>query len=192
MWATMLCDAPLCCGWQEMESNYGVSVECLTEAYGKEHYHYHMQTCQWSEVAAGQIVSTPQTIKSFDLTTCTVEEMTAFHAMDFEFPMAQPKSLCGFAGWFETHFRGGETHPAVKPVTLSTAPEKGYTHWGQQVMVMDPMVHVSKGDCLSGTIEVTRQAINQRLLNVRITHRHVEAGQDPATAPQTVATYSLD
>ena len=175
-----------------MQTSYGVKMDVLTPAYRKEHYHYHMQTCAWSEVAAGQIVSTPVIIKAFDLSTCTIEEMTALHEMKFEFPISQPKTLCGFAGWFDTHFRGGETCPAVKEVTLSTAPERGYTHWGQQVMIIDPALPVSKGDRIVGNIAVTRQAINQRLLNVRISHKHLEEGQAEEAVKATVATYSLD
>ena len=39
----------------------------------------------------------------------------------------------GFAGWFTVDFNGSVLTPATRRVTLSTGPEAGYTHWGQQV-----------------------------------------------------------
>ena len=41
--------------------------------------------------------------------------------------------ILGFAGWFTVDFNGSVQTPAPRRVTLSTGPEAGYTHWGQQV-----------------------------------------------------------
>jgi hypothetical protein len=41
--------------------------------------------------------------------------------------------VSGFAGWFTTDFNGSADAPLNAPTTLSTGPEAGYTHWGQQV-----------------------------------------------------------
>ena len=42
--------------------------------------------------------------------------------------------MTGFAGWFTVDFNGSVETPATRRVTLSTGPEAGYTHWGQQVL----------------------------------------------------------
>lgn len=43
--------------------------------------------------------------------------------------------VSGFAGWFTADFHGTDENPCPCPVTLSTGPENGYTHWGQQVCI---------------------------------------------------------
>jgi protein arginine N-methyltransferase 1 len=48
--------------------------------------------------------------------------------------------ISGFAGWFTVDFNGSVQTPATRRVTLSTGPEAGYTHWGQQVR---PYVYMS-------------------------------------------------
>lgn len=37
-------------------------------------------------------------------------------------------------GWFTVDFHGSVENPVTRQVTLSTAPDNGYTHWGQQVL----------------------------------------------------------
>ena len=48
------------------------------------------------------------------------------------------RRVSAFAGWFETDFHGSSANPAPNPVTLSTHPKMGYTHWGQQVSLPSP------------------------------------------------------
>jgi len=181
---------------EEMEHTYGVSVAVLDDAYRKENYHYQMQTCAWSECAGGQVVATPAPVKAFDCHTVAVDELIQLPPAPFNFEFPEPATVHGFVGWFDVHFRGSSENPAPNPVTLSTAPEKGYTHWGQQVMVLNPPVHCSRGDAVVGSCEVTRQAINQRLLNVRISHHLVEPpldGEPTGTTHEGQTTvYSLD
>lgn len=176
----------------EMKTSWGVSVDCLTEDYKKEHYHYHLQTCQWSEVAAGQIVSDPVKIKVFDCNTVCRADVEGVLAAPFDFELPEARTVNGFVGWFDVHFRGSDENPAVVPVTLSTAPEIGYTHWGQQVMVIDPPHLCSRGDRITGTIDVTRQGVNQRLLNIGVAHKHVEGGTEDNVNPPKLSVYSLD
>lgn len=49
------------------------------------------------------------------------------------FPLDDDARVSGFAGWFTADFHGTTENPCPCPVTLSTGPENGYTHWGQQV-----------------------------------------------------------
>jgi type I protein arginine methyltransferase len=45
--------------------------------------------------------------------------------------------ISGFAGWFTADFKGTAETPLPAPLTLSTGPENGYTHWGQQVFYLE-------------------------------------------------------
>ena len=49
------------------------------------------------------------------------------------FSLEEDSRVSGFAGWFTADFNGTDENPCPCPVTLSTGPENGYTHWGQQV-----------------------------------------------------------
>lgn len=86
-------------------------------------------------------------------------------------------SISGFAGWFTADFKsrtddvGKDTAPKLQhPAFLSTGPEAGYTHWGQQVfhlMSSIPLIH-GETTRLKGSIEMMRTKDNARLYNSRI------------------------
>lgn len=73
--------------------------------------------------------------------------------------------VSGFAGWFTADFNGTEANPCPCPVTLSTGPENGYTHWGQQVFHLQVPHDVVGGGKVEGTIAVKRQKENVRLVS---------------------------
>ena len=78
-------------------------------------------------------------VKALNLHTCTVAEVLGVEETPFSFSLSEADAECGrrvsaFAGWFEAGFHGSPENPAPKPVTLSTHPKMGYTHWGQQVL----------------------------------------------------------
>ena len=73
--------------------------------------------------------------------------------------------VSGFAGWFTADFHGTEANPCPCPVTLSTGPENGYTHWGQQVFHLQVPHDVVGGGKVEGTIAVRRQKENVRLVS---------------------------
>lgn len=73
--------------------------------------------------------------------------------------------MSGFAGWFTADFHGTEANPCPCPVTLSTGPENGYTHWGQQVFHLQVPHDVVGGGKVEGTIAVKRQKENVRLVS---------------------------
>ncbi len=77
--------------------------------------------------------------------------------------------MSGFAGWFTADFHGTEANPCPCPVTLSTGPENGYTHWGQQVFHLQVPHDVAAGGKVEGTIEVKRQKENVRLVSFLFT-----------------------
>lgn len=86
--------------------------------------------------------------------------------------------VSGFAGWFTADFHGTEANPCPCPVTLSTGPENGYTHWGQQVFHLQVPHDVVGGGKVQGTIAVKRQKENVRL----VSRGHGDARQRDAHA----------
>ena len=95
----------------------------------------------------------------------------------FRFPV--PLDRCAaFAGWFDTYFEGSPSCPAKNPVTLSTSPADGYTHWGQQVFFVPPAkVEAAVADAgghprgpssTVGTISLRRQKEAVRLYNIAV------------------------
>ena len=87
--------------------------------------------------------------------------------------------ISGFAGWFTADFKsrtdaaGTEAPRIHHPAFLSTGPENGYTHWGQQYfMLPNNSIPLLKGETtrLVGSLEMMRAKENSRLYNVRLTY----------------------
>ena len=102
--------------------------------------------------------------------------------------------VSGFAGWFTADFKSrtdpvGATHaPKLRnPAFLSTGPEAGYTHWGQQTFHLPTSIPLLRGEVtrLKGSLEMTRSRENARLYNCRIRYntsrRKAGEGRDGAT-----------
>lgn len=68
-----------------------------------------------------------------DLKTCSFADVKGVPPTPFTFHLLDSQRISAFAGWFTTDFLGCDEHPVPNPTTLSTGPEAGYTHWGQQV-----------------------------------------------------------
>jgi type I protein arginine methyltransferase len=93
--------------------------------------------------------------------------------------------ISGLAGWFTADFRsrtdalGAVTAPTLPhPAYLSTGPENGYTHWGQQTFYfVQPIVVPPKSNGnnpplrLHGSLELVRTKENARLYNCRIAYQ---------------------
>merc|ERR1712176_578740 len=117
--------------------------------------------------------------------TCTVEESKGINmdnAMsNFEFSVNGDQNqgpISALAGWFTADFKSrtdedGVNAPKISaPSFLSTGPENGYTHWGQQVFYFLSGIPLMHGQTthLTGTLEMTRTKENARLYNCRIKH----------------------
>jgi len=84
--------------------------------------------------------------------------------------------MSGFAGWFTVDFksRTDEVGRGVAPEVpnsayLSTGPEMGYTHWGQQVFHLPSPIPILplQTTRINGTLEMMRTKESARLYNVR-------------------------
>ncbi|KAL3816909.1 hypothetical protein ACHAXA_009104, partial [Cyclostephanos tholiformis] len=98
--------------------------------------------------------------------------------------------ISGFAGWFTVDFKsrtdevGRIAAPEVSnPAHLSTGPEMGYTHWGQQVFHFPSAIPLLPDQTtrIVGTMEMMRTKESARLYNVRFrftTSRRKTSGSD--------------
>jgi len=59
--------------------------------------------------------------------------------------------------------------PISKRVQLSTGPEVGYTHWGQQVFYLRNCIETTDSETvLSGKVSIIRQEKNKRLYELHM------------------------
>lgn len=105
-----------------------------------------------------------------DLNTCTLADAECVPQVPYSINVPFPVTVSGYAGWFTVDFNGSVENRATKRVTLSTGPEMGYTHWGQQVFYLLDPVECTTDTKLHGTVSMTRQEKNKRLYNLNLEH----------------------
>ena len=162
---------------------YGVNMHVLESDYDREQKEYFLFSSRWRELPDDSVLADPKAIKFFDMMTCTLEESKGIFLGDkdatFDFMVdgsTNQGPISGIAGWFTSDFKtrtdeGGKSAPEISnPSFLSTGPENGYTHWGQQVFYFQSGIPLLREQTtrLKGTIEMTRTKENARLYNARI------------------------
>lgn len=134
--------------WHEFEettkSVYGVDMNVLEQDFDREQKEYYLLSSRWSELGPEAVYAEPAMVKHLDMSSCTIEDSRGIlegAPFDFEINGDELQGpVSGFAGWFTSDFKsrtddaGKDTAPKLPhPAFLSTGPEQGYTHWGQQV-----------------------------------------------------------
>mmetsp|Transcript_35080 Transcript_35080/g.79571 ORF Transcript_35080/g.79571 Transcript_35080/m.79571 type:complete len:324 (-) Transcript_35080:956-1927(-) len=114
---------------QYMTDENDLNVECFREAFAREQLDYLLQSAQWYQVPASEIIGDRFTILALDAHACTVQDITSFTS-SFSTIVQQHSTLNAFGGWFDVQFNGSEADPTPNPVELSTAPSRS-THWAQ-------------------------------------------------------------
>lgn len=168
----------------ETKQFYELDMAGLSSQYEEEQRQYYLLSSAWAELRAEQVVGTPVPILSLDLKTCTFEDIKGVPKTPFKFIIPKdrtngegPVHVSGFAGWFTTDFFGNDpAKPLPCPTTLSTAPDMGYTHWGQQVFHLVKGLELNPGDVLEGTVSMGRQEENARLYEVEVAFYVVREG----------------
>lgn len=168
----------------EMSKYYNIDVKPLDLHFKKEQKDYYIYSSLWTELKDKHVVGEPVVIKKMDLNTCTLEDAADVKSVPFDINIPFSAQVSGFAGWFTVDFAGSEGSPVQKKVVLSTAPEVGYTHWGQQVFYLQQGISCSPDTKLHGNIEMFRQEKNKRLYNVKFDIK-VDDGES------TEATYEI-
>ncbi|KAI3513780.1 hypothetical protein L1887_11935 [Cichorium endivia] len=161
--------------WQgflkETEACYGVNMSVLTKPFSEEQKKYYLQTSLWNSLHPNQVVGNPAILKEIDCSKVTVEDILKVEASISSLVTKEETRLCGFGGWFDVHFKGSEENPAECDVELTTAPSQDDgTHWGQQVFLLQPPVHVNEGDEILVNFSMTRADDNHRLMKVDLGH----------------------
>jgi len=174
---------------------YGVEMSVLEKDYEKEQKNYYLLSSRWSELRAEALLAEPSPVKFLDMCTCTLSEAKGIYAgadnaFEFDIPSSSSSGaaassnnnnnsavVSALAGWFTADFKSrtddlGMKHAPklLSPAVLSTGPEDGYTHWGQQTFHFLSSIPLIPGEttCLKGSIEMTRTKENTRLYNARI------------------------
>ena len=162
---------------------YGVNMHVLESDYDREQKDYFLFSSRWRELPDDAVLSDPKAIKYYDMMACTIEEAKGISYGDrdakFDFLVDGSRTqgpISGIAGWFTSDFKsrtdeGGRNAPKINnPSFLSTGPENGYTHWGQQVFYFQSAMPLLREQTtrMKGTIELTRTKENARLYNARI------------------------
>lgn len=182
--------------WSEFaettRTTYGVDMDVLTNDYEREQREYYLLSSRWAELPPESLlVERPHVVKRLDMCACTVEDSRGVSAdapeSSFDFDVTPPAAdggggggtahVSGLAGWFTADFKsrtdeaGKDVAPRLeRPAFLSTGPEAGYTHWGQQIFHLVSSVPLIAGETtqIKGSIEMMRQLDNARLYNARI------------------------
>ena len=172
---------------QTTHTVYGVDMSVLEKDFQREQKEYYLLSSRWSELPGDSVLAEPKLLKYYDMTTCTIEDSRGIPAgypdATFDFDVDGDEfsgPISGFAGWFTADFKSrtdaeGLLHAPkiLHPSFLSTGPENGYTHWGQQFFML-PFhgIPCLKGQTtrLQGTLEMTRTKENSRLYNCRVSY----------------------
>lgn len=150
----------------EMKDLYNVDMTVLNDHFEKEQADYYIYSSLWTELHPENVVGQPTVMKRLDLNTCTIEDAECVNRFSFDFEVPFSIDVSGFAGWFTVDFAGSVSNPAARRVVLSTGPEMGYTHWGQQVFYLKDAIECSGGTNIRGSAAMIRQDKNKRLYSL--------------------------
>lgn len=153
---------------EEMKNLYSIDCSAISESFQKEQVDYYIFSSLWTELQVENVIGQPVVIKRLDLNTCTLVDALGVSSTPFDITVPFPVRVSGFAGWFTVDFNGSIGSPVTRRVTLSTGPEVGYTHWGQQVFYLKTPVDCTSDTKLHGTVEMVRQEKNKRLYNLKL------------------------
>lgn len=188
--------------WHDFEQTtnqiYGVNMDVLEKDFDREQKEYFLFSSRWTELPSEAVLAEPKMIKHYDMVTCTVDEARGIAkgetdaTFDFEINGDQVAGpISAFSGWFTADFRsrtdeaGIDAPKLLHPSFLSTGPENGYTHWGQQTFYLPGSVPTLKGETtrMAGSIEMMRTKENSRLYNCRISYSTSRQKNDEEDAP---------
>lgn len=172
--------------WQRFKrstkTDFNIDMSVLSSHFERECREYYLNHAYYCNLNGEQVVAQNTNTTELDLNTITVPELRVIRE-NFTMAVEYKGELSALACWFTTDFRGGQDCPAKHLVTLSTAPDVGYTHWGQQVFYLNRQIQVSIGDTLRVNTVIERHKENDRMVHCTMGLAHTAAG---APKPSTV------
>lgn len=197
--------------WYDFEQTtsqvYGVNMQVLEPDYDREQKEYYILSSRWTELRPEAVLAEPKEIKYLDLMTCTLQEARGIGPgeapFDFDIVGSEVRGpISALSGWFTSDFKSrtdseASTAPRVDyPAFLSTGPENGYTHWGQQTFYFLNSVPIMKDETvrLTGSLEMMRTKENSRLYNCKISYASSrrKSGEDRETGRILVQSSPVD
>eukprot|EP00605_Chrysophyceae_sp_TOSAG23-4_P002031 GSChrysophyteH1.ASY1.ANO1.2249.1 assembled CDS len=160
------------------------SAVSYEEDQDEKKFSQEMSNSLWTELRQQHVIGDPCVIKTLDLQTCTLEDASDVKPVAFSINIPFAVQVSGYAGWFTVDFAGSEGTPLTRCITLSTGPEAGYTHWGQQVFYFQEGINCTPDTRLHGELSMFRQEKNKRLYNVKFS---MQVDDEAATE----ATYEI-
>ena len=154
---------------EEMKQYYNLEMSNLELKYQQEQIEYYVYSGLWTELKPEHVIGEPVVIKRIDLNTCSLEDCEGVDKQKYSIMAPFAVRVSGFAGWFTVDFAGSAVTPVYRRVTLSTGPDAGYTHWGQQVFYLKDAIDCTPNTVISGTLEMVRQEKNKRLYDLLLT-----------------------
>ena len=136
--------------WDEV---YGADMSCIKEWVLKEPL--------IDVVESNQINGSSSCILDIDIATVKKEELD--FSNEYSIKVTRDDKVHAVIAWFDVMFTKGNT-----PITLSTSPFSGETHWKQVVFYTKNSVKVFKDDEIKGSIAVKKCVGNPRELDVKI------------------------
>jgi len=103
-------------------------------------------------------------ILELDLKTCSVEDLE--FAREFEVTFQRNDTCHALVAWFDCGFTA-----CHRPVVLSTSPYGTQTHWKQTTFYTQDEIVGCKGESITGTIAVRKNASNPRDLDVKLNYK---------------------
>lgn len=170
-------------GWDDfadrLKSSYGIDYSSMKDDFQTENMNY-FKTARWQIIDPSILLGEAQRIYHIDLKKMTFNEAEGFHETSFNLNLSKIPLLhrvddkvvrvkdhlhiSGFALWFSVDFYGGET-----PLTMSTGPENGYTHWGQYALsLLEPFASSTDLKRISGTLSMKRKPFNPRMYSLEL------------------------
>jgi protein arginine N-methyltransferase 1 len=189
------------------KSVYGVDMNILEKDFDREQKEYYLWSSRWRELPEDAVLAEPKEVKYLDMMTCTLEDSKGLEATDamssFDFSVNGSKRngpISGIAGWFTADFKsrtdeGGASAPKLShPSFLSTGPENGYTHWGQQMFYFPAGIPLLSGETtqLEGNMAMVRTKDNARLYNCKVKHTASRRKNDDPTGPVLMKSAETD
>jgi protein arginine N-methyltransferase 1 len=180
------------------KQTYGVDMNILQPDFNREQKEYFLWSSRWCELQPEAVLAEPKAIKYLDMMTCTLQDSRGIgadepmHTFDFTIDGSKERGpVSALAGWFTADFKsrtdeaGADAPKLSHPSFLSTGPENGYTHWGQQTFYFGSSLPLLQGETtnIQGSLEMMRTKENARLYNCKINYQSSRKKTDDKDGP---------